>query len=595
MIAILLLSFLSLALAHVERRAQAGALDPEPIALRPLEWGDVNFIATTDTHGWLQGHPDDPSYSGDFGDFASFVSHMRDQATHRRTDLFVIDSGDIHHGTGIADDTKTAGTMTDPIFEKVRYDLLTPGNHELYDNELANTMYKIYAPRWGNRYLTSNVFFKDVVTNKTVPLGTQYTTFRGKFGTRVLAYGFMYNFTTPATNAVVEFCNTTVQQQWFLESLKEESDIIVIVGHNPVRSPELRMVIDAIRQVHPARPIIVFGGHNHVRDFTQYDARAAGLSAGRFMETVGWMSVDGLRNAACGIDSSAVDCIGKNLTFHRRYMDTNRYTYITHSMAHPKQKFDTWRGEKITKEIAEARRKLDVTKVLGQAPMDYYVTRVPFTHPQSIFKWLQDEVLETVLLPTRPYPAMVVSPTGMVRYDIQKGDFTVDDVFVICPYHFKFVYFSLKAVHARRLLEVMANFTKPTGGRDGSGGNHTSGSKEITDAVQWATHPLAPAQADLTPGYVTMDDYGTGGDDWPHLPVPVYLDAPVNVASKLAADVPDGTEIDLVFIDYYAKPVLKALAVLDPNGTYVPTSYRRDFDLAGMFANFAKLKWNKKE
>ena len=37
-----------------------------PIPKRPLEWGDVNVIHTTDSHGWLLGHqkatPPEPDY-----------------------------------------------------------------------------------------------------------------------------------------------------------------------------------------------------------------------------------------------------------------------------------------------------------------------------------------------------------------------------------------------------------------------------------------------------------------------------------------------------------------------------------------------------
>jgi 2',3'-cyclic-nucleotide 2'-phosphodiesterase (5'-nucleotidase family) len=31
---------------------------PEPVAapMRDLPWGQLNFLATTDTHGWLAGH-----------------------------------------------------------------------------------------------------------------------------------------------------------------------------------------------------------------------------------------------------------------------------------------------------------------------------------------------------------------------------------------------------------------------------------------------------------------------------------------------------------------------------------------------------------
>lgn len=87
--------------AHTEhkRAFPQTALTPPT---RPLEWGDVNIIHTTDSHGWLLGHQKssfpEPNYrlaslmslisfltpcssrSGDLGDFASFVSHMKEIA-----------------------------------------------------------------------------------------------------------------------------------------------------------------------------------------------------------------------------------------------------------------------------------------------------------------------------------------------------------------------------------------------------------------------------------------------------------------------------------------------------------------------------------
>lgn len=89
---------------HVRRAEPPVPLTPPS---RPLVWGDVNIIHTTDTHGWLLGHQKtsfpEPNYryvcifgpllecayinidcirvlSGNFGDFASFVAHMKDIA-----------------------------------------------------------------------------------------------------------------------------------------------------------------------------------------------------------------------------------------------------------------------------------------------------------------------------------------------------------------------------------------------------------------------------------------------------------------------------------------------------------------------------------
>ena len=41
--------------------------------------------------------------SGDLGDFASFVAHMKKIAEEKDVDLLLVDSGDLHDGTGISD------------------------------------------------------------------------------------------------------------------------------------------------------------------------------------------------------------------------------------------------------------------------------------------------------------------------------------------------------------------------------------------------------------------------------------------------------------------------------------------------------------
>ena len=96
-----LLAVVSACSEHENDHSTGAALVP-PLTLptRPLQWGDVNIIHTTDSHGWLLGHQKtsfpEPNYrcvevsqvtveiteelipsSGDLGDFASFVAHMK--------------------------------------------------------------------------------------------------------------------------------------------------------------------------------------------------------------------------------------------------------------------------------------------------------------------------------------------------------------------------------------------------------------------------------------------------------------------------------------------------------------------------------------
>lgn len=48
--------------------------------LRPLEWQELNILATTDIHGFFQGHRSEPNYSGDWGDWIDFGRRMREKA-----------------------------------------------------------------------------------------------------------------------------------------------------------------------------------------------------------------------------------------------------------------------------------------------------------------------------------------------------------------------------------------------------------------------------------------------------------------------------------------------------------------------------------
>ena len=47
--------------------------------------------------------------SGDLGDFASFVTHMQELAVEKDVDLLLVDSGDVHDGTGLSDGFPSGG------------------------------------------------------------------------------------------------------------------------------------------------------------------------------------------------------------------------------------------------------------------------------------------------------------------------------------------------------------------------------------------------------------------------------------------------------------------------------------------------------
>ena len=77
---------------HV-RRQQPEALNATTAPRAPLEWGQLNFLHTTDTHGWLEGHLKEQNYGADWGDFVTFTRRMKQKAAKMGVDLLIVDSG----------------------------------------------------------------------------------------------------------------------------------------------------------------------------------------------------------------------------------------------------------------------------------------------------------------------------------------------------------------------------------------------------------------------------------------------------------------------------------------------------------------------
>ena len=52
---------------------------------------------------------------------------MKRKAHSEGRDLLLVDSGDLHDGTGLSDTTPVDGEITDEIFQYMDYDLLSVG------------------------------------------------------------------------------------------------------------------------------------------------------------------------------------------------------------------------------------------------------------------------------------------------------------------------------------------------------------------------------------------------------------------------------------------------------------------------------------
>ncbi|EXJ93948.1 hypothetical protein A1O1_02341 [Capronia coronata CBS 617.96] len=554
------------------KRIQPNALVTPAQPIKDLHWGQLNFLHTTDTHGWLAGHLLDENYSADYGDFADFVQKMKAKADALGVDLLLIDSGDLHDGTGFGDATTPNGRLTLPIFKKLPYDLLSIGNHELYTTEIANDTYHNFAPYWGGRYITSNVDFNG--TGVAQPFSQRYAYWETKFGIRIMSFAFIFNFTGNSNASVVTPVGDAVKQSWFQEQVsRSDIDMFLVAGHITLRnSTEWGLIYAAIREHHPTTPIQIFGGHRHVRDAVVFDANAVGIASGRYCETVGWVSVNGLPKNVTRANSpsgnatkitqspSAVPGVQPNrnssLSYSRQYLDFNRYSFEFHTTT-TEQTFNTSLGEGISENITSAVDSLpELTEKLGCVPASYYIDRYPITSNRSLFHYLTSVVFPAVVVaPNRTQqPRIILTNTGGFRYDLLQGPFTIDNAYQTNPYENYWMRMTAPWSVAKDLLLNMQ-----------------------TDKV----YKRAVNETDLTEtlGYVTKDDLGTDGDNIVHIPqgsasVPHYVQANVSVANAS----------DSTLVDVYATSFFTAAA-----GKYLQGNTSDWIRADGNFSSFDTL------
>ncbi|KAF2030876.1 hypothetical protein EK21DRAFT_100181 [Setomelanomma holmii] len=614
----------------------------------PLEWGQINFLHTTDTHGWLEGHIKEQNYGADWGDYVSFTKHMKQKAKKLGVDLLLVDTGDLHDGAGLSDATSRNGNISNAIFENIDYDLLTIGNHELYVTEIAYETFSNFSKVYGDKYLTSNAQIINPATKQLEYIGSKYRYFTTEQGLRIMAFGVLFDFTGNSNVSKVIKAADMVKQPWFQEAVNytKPIDLFVVIGHNPVRttvsSSTFGTVFSAIRSVRPNVPIQGFGGHTHIRDFAIYDNKATGLESGRYCETLGFLAISGIESSTCkaphdpkgvpnptrsavpppstGTISASVQLPSSTtpstLRYSRRYLDWNRNTFSYHAKGSQRYTaFDTSNGVSVTSEITSERSKLNLTNLYGCAPETYCQYCKPFLAEGNIFKLLQTALATVVVNETRKdTPRLIIINTGSVRFDLAKGPFTYDDSFIVSPFDDAFQFIAdVPYDQASKVLGILNagpfqkkkrdletadfNFSPILADRD------TCIDPPLTHQYDGLTRRskqggrlIRRQSTSPTPGYTTTDDFGTDGDDTIHSKIPNYSqpnDLQANASFPTDSSTP--ATVDLVFLDFIASYIVNALNTPDVGGSfslsqvsyYLPKSFTTNSYLPA----YAKIAW----
>ena len=625
-----------IALPFAVEAAQPSAPSPIAAPLRDLPWGQLNFLHTTDTHGWHAGHLQEydspfsifrsadhrcrPSYSADWGDYISFSERLHEKADREKVDILLIDTGDRVEGNGLYDASDPKGVFTSGIIKELDIDIICSGNHELYKKKTSQREYSVTAPNFHGNYLASNIDIFDAGTGKRVPLAQRYKKFTTKNqGIRVLAFGFLFDFTGNANNTIVQPVAQTIQEKWFQEAIRDRKvDLFLVTGHVPLRSPEFDLIFKAIRSQQWDVPIQFFGGHTHIRDYAKYDAKAYALESGRYMETIGFMSISGLRSGGKPA-SEALEGEGEvsakraSPTFSRRYIDNNVFSFHHHTSLNATT-FPTEHGRNVSAVISAARKMLKLDEQFGCAPTDLWTNRAPYPNENSIFSWIQDTVLPDMLKGTNcsDSPKLALLNTGSLRFDIFKGPFTVDTTYSVSPFTSGFrqirnVPFGV----AKQLLRIL-NQEVPQLERT----PRTLRAKEpvaleqieiesryLEDAVNGRyrdSHqsPLAlgnPESSPLTPGYTTSDDAGNDGDDTLHSKIQFYrvpncIETRVGFPESSSSSDPE--TVDLVYGSFIENYILLALRFLGTDYALGDTeSFADGQSFTALLAKWVQENW----
>ncbi|KAL9712116.1 hypothetical protein Ac2012v2_005193 [Leucoagaricus gongylophorus] len=275
--------------------------------------------------------------------------------------------------------------------------------------------------------------------------------------------------------------------------------------------------------------------------------------------------------------------------------------------------FDTSLGKQISSGLQQLSTRFNLSAQFGIAPQDYMLFSEPYPSNNSLFSLFIGQVIPLALTLNNSEaakPALFITNSGSLRFDLYAGPFTKNDQLTVSPFMDSFRYLSdvplsVAETTVNALNHAGANerrtLTSP-GGRSHyeTTKKYTKGDIEdiyrtwLMDMNRLANvERRATAAANLTSGYVTKDSCPGVGDDVLHA-APPFFNPPDFLASDPPSGVASDTPIDFVFVDFIQDQLLKVVNGLQKDKVYTAadTQLYSPVLSSAVLGIYAQQEWN---
>jgi 2',3'-cyclic-nucleotide 2'-phosphodiesterase (5'-nucleotidase family) len=404
----------------------------------------INIVILTDVHSWVQGHGrHEPNLNADYGHILSFYQRLQQQVEQleSKPDIYLVNNGDFLHGTLLGDDPPEHLVG---ILERIPFDAVTVGEHELIS---PKSVERLREPgglfdEWGERLVTSNVRQNNGADNdKVEPLGNNYLLLQGNQGS-VLVLGFLYNLNDneSAAGLTVADVQDVIQEGWFTSlfaSCKHQPqfDAIMVLSHMDVRDELITLLLSEFRKLCGEDMVVQFiTGHTHIRSFVELDSHSSSIEAGRFLDTVGFVSFE-----------------PKIGSFEHNFIPANEKC-LAQSLNMTVDQYPTRDGKELSEYIARTLDHAGANQVLGCASKRF--------NEAELLDMYLNEVMPTSFL-NRYHSSnniLIQYLELIVGYDLFPGVVTMGDIYTVMPQDYDIV--GLGMVTGSDVTRIMKEMNK---------------------------------------------------------------------------------------------------------------------------------------